>query len=326
MKPPATSITPDWTTQAEEIHCPLCEYNLRGLTAPRCPECGYAFDWPDLLDPSRRKHPYLFEHHPERNVWSFFATLLGGLRPFKFWRTLRPSMPSRPRRLVVYWVLSISFLVMIVAGDFISYTRMVNNDLTKSRKIMLQQYKRWQGPIVDYQGIRHPSAQAFIDSLYPPPWSSASWKLALEAYAGNDNNSLLITGGQVRLIGEAVPAMITIVLWPWVTFLVLMIFQQSMRRAKVRPIHVLRTVLYGCDMAWLIVVAIVVGVIVYHWTDRDEMLTLTALLLAGFMALRLWAAYGRYLKVRHAIGVAIVSQMIMLLTLLVVVANVPWIW
>jgi hypothetical protein len=25
-----------------DVYCPLCEYNIRGLTTPRCPECGQA--------------------------------------------------------------------------------------------------------------------------------------------------------------------------------------------------------------------------------------------------------------------------------------------
>ena len=63
------------------LHCPMCDYDLRGQIEPRCPECGYRFDWDELRDPTRRVHQYLFELHPERNVWSFVRTLLGGLRP-----------------------------------------------------------------------------------------------------------------------------------------------------------------------------------------------------------------------------------------------------
>src|SRR3954449_9349849 len=89
---------PDWDAQREDLACPLCGYNLRGLREPRCPECGYRFRWADLTDPprapgeprcpecgyrfrwadltapARRVHPYLFEHHPERNGWSFWKT------------------------------------------------------------------------------------------------------------------------------------------------------------------------------------------------------------------------------------------------------------
>src|SRR5262245_18628420 len=82
----ASIAPPDWATIAETIRCPLCEYDLRGLANPRCPECGRDFVWIELLDPARRRHRYLFEHHPERNVWSFVRTLVGGLLPWRFWR------------------------------------------------------------------------------------------------------------------------------------------------------------------------------------------------------------------------------------------------
>jgi len=32
----------------EDLPCPQCQYNLRGLMVPRCPECGFAFHWSDL--------------------------------------------------------------------------------------------------------------------------------------------------------------------------------------------------------------------------------------------------------------------------------------
>lgn len=32
-----------------DVPCPHCEYNLRGLTVPRCPECGEPFYWESLL-------------------------------------------------------------------------------------------------------------------------------------------------------------------------------------------------------------------------------------------------------------------------------------
>src|SRR5687768_18578285 len=100
MSDPTTIPVP--TDVGEDLRCPLCDYDLRGLTEPRCPECGYAFDWADLRDPARRLHKYLFEHHPERNVSSFLRTMIGHLRPRKSWGGLLPSQPSRPRRPLVY--------------------------------------------------------------------------------------------------------------------------------------------------------------------------------------------------------------------------------
>jgi hypothetical protein len=113
------TVAPSWDSIAEQIHCPLCKYDLRGLLEPRCPECGYTFAWSDLLDPSRRLHPYLFEHHPERNVRSFWRTAVGILLPRRFWQTLQPVQPSRPRRLILYWVLTtLLFSVLVLIGLF----------------------------------------------------------------------------------------------------------------------------------------------------------------------------------------------------------------
>lgn len=78
----------DWAGISQEIHCPLCTYNLHGLNEARCPECGYRFEWSEILDPDPRPHPYLFEHHPEKDVRSFLQTLVGGLRPGRFWGSL----------------------------------------------------------------------------------------------------------------------------------------------------------------------------------------------------------------------------------------------
>jgi hypothetical protein len=90
----------------------MCDYDLRGQVEPRCPECGYRFEWDELRDPTRRWHPYLFEHHPRRPIRSFLRTLDGGLRPRRFWTTLHPAQPSSPARLAAY--LSIVVLVALI--------------------------------------------------------------------------------------------------------------------------------------------------------------------------------------------------------------------
>ena len=55
------SVGPDWDAIRHDVPCPLCDYNLRGLRDPRCPECGYQFEWPEVLDPRRQEHDYLLE-------------------------------------------------------------------------------------------------------------------------------------------------------------------------------------------------------------------------------------------------------------------------
>ena len=109
---------PDWEKIEHAVECPLCRYNLRGLSEARCPECGFTFEWREILDITRRKHPYLFEHHPERNVWSFCRTLVGGLNPWIFWRTLHPAQAADERRLTAYrWMAKgIASLPLVVSG------------------------------------------------------------------------------------------------------------------------------------------------------------------------------------------------------------------
>ncbi len=45
---PPLALPPGPEGLAEDLPCPKCQYNLRGLTLPRCPECGFAFDWQNL--------------------------------------------------------------------------------------------------------------------------------------------------------------------------------------------------------------------------------------------------------------------------------------
>jgi len=60
MKEPTqqSAIAPGPEGVSQDVPCPQCEYNLRGLTIPRCPECGFRFDWttlPQLIDLDRLK-------------------------------------------------------------------------------------------------------------------------------------------------------------------------------------------------------------------------------------------------------------------------------
>ena len=106
-----SNLAPDWSSITRDIKCPMCDYNLRGLIAPTCPECGYRFQWDRVLYPIRYLHPYLFEHHPDRNIGSFVQTQTRNFRPFGFWKTIDPSQPLNVRRLMIYWAVGASFNV-----------------------------------------------------------------------------------------------------------------------------------------------------------------------------------------------------------------------
>ncbi|MBN1346758.1 MAG: hypothetical protein JXQ73_28970 [Phycisphaerae bacterium] len=56
----------------EDVPCPQCGYNLRGLTHPQCPECGYQFEWLDV--PDMRTKP---TEYSTRNIILLMITFVG---------------------------------------------------------------------------------------------------------------------------------------------------------------------------------------------------------------------------------------------------------
>jgi hypothetical protein len=311
---------PAWDTVTHSVLCPLCDYDLRGLTEPRCPECGYAFTWPELFDPALKAHPYLFEHNPRRPVRSFLRTMAGGLRPRRFWRSLRPTQPSRPRRLVLYWclasVLALAGFVTHALADFIPRARENEVDRRAELASLIKNMNRpgvlpaWYVKGVAARG----GPRAMIDAV-SPPWS---------------NRNFLARWWQVYRSGptsNVLPVVVLYVAWPWVTFVTLLVFNQSMRRAGVKRIHVLRCVLYCCDAGvWLVPsVVVLVAVLGGRHADGDPLQTLFAALalFAGVTTWRLAAAYRLYLRFDRPLATALAAQLIVVLFLLGIVLNIP---
>jgi hypothetical protein len=257
---------------ANAVPCPLCEYDLRGLAEPRCPECGYHFTWEELSDPSRRFHPYLFEHHPERNRWSFWNTLLAGLLPIRFWSTLFPTQPSRPQRIVAYWVLcSVPLLVVTAVHLWVTGTAAVS------------QLRMWRAPA--------------------PPWP-----LVVRMTHVRDTDA----GGYGFLALASLA-------WPWLTMASLLVFQVSLRRAKLRGWHVLRCALYAGDLTlWcglLLGLQVGIAISIGSWPPREFgwLAPLLAAVVLSLLVYRLWTAYRLYLRFDHALATVLASQAMVLL-------------
>jgi hypothetical protein len=296
---------------AEPMHCPLCTYDLRATTEPRCPECGYAFDLDEIRNPARRLHPYAFEHHPERNVSSFVQTLLAGLRPKRFWRTMYPTQPSRPRRLVLYWLVCTTLCMMVLAAHVTrTIVRLDTDQATQARLMATRAPQTYPPEFIAKVIAEHGSVQAWADASmhrWPHPqflrWIHRSPPVA----------------------AIAVPTLLWI-LWPWLTLVGLMIFQISMQRAQVRPIHVLRVVLYGGDLVlwWAIALTGLLAVDVYRngifgvpwafgstWPVRAT--PALAIVLLVVATSRIAAAYRHYLRFPHALATALAVQVMIAL-------------
>lgn len=266
---------PDWQAIQQEVKCPLCDYNLRGLHEPRCPECGYQFDWPSVLDPNKRRHPYLFEHHPERNIRSFLQTLLRHLRPFEFWKTAQPTHHIRARRLIVYSLVCTAAVLLSAA---VGITEVVRDRL------------RWMSP--------------------PPP------RHLLQFVA----NALGRDGARLIILG-----VLLLTVFPWLNFAALMIFQQSMRRAKVKTGHVLRCAIYSGDVIFWYGLAAAITIACFGANLQPGVIqvlivrfTFGFILVAAVNAVRLWVAYANYMQFKAALATVLAAQIIVGLTIFTV--------
>ncbi len=94
--------------------------------------------------------------------------------------------------------------------------------------------------------------------------------------------------------------MLAIVSWTWLTLAALMIFQSSMRRAKIRNAHLLRCAIYGCDFPFLLGA---IAIIFIGGISGDSQILYVAIICPRLPALyRLYFAYRLYLAIRSSVS------------------------
>jgi hypothetical protein len=306
---------PDWEKQTTELLCPLCGYNLRGLAEPRCPECGYRFNWRLLQDERKNRHQYLFEHHPERNVRSFMRTLAASQLPRRFWRTLRPEHQPRRWRLFLYCLV----LAIVIAASLLVPTAWA---IWTDYRAAQQQVAGW----LTY-ATRYPTDPWIVRTLGGRSPQSYAATLPGASF-GQFWRQYSIQWKSV----EAIPPAALCLAWPWATVLVLMLLRESMRQAKIYPVHVVRCAIYSADATVTLLPLLLLLSNATIWTDWMErpwfrhsvfsMLPPSAaaivLVAMPMLTYRLAIAYRRYLKFPHAIASVVATQIILLLIILIV--------
>jgi hypothetical protein len=112
---------------------------------------------------------------------------------------------------------------------------------------------------------------------------------------------------------------VAVLLWPWATLLSLMIFRISMRRARIKPVHVLRCVVYSFDAVfwwgwtWLLISAVLGTLAILHaewWYWFQQYVLVAQLLWLLFTTYDLIIAYRTYLRFDHPIATVLASQLI----------------
>jgi hypothetical protein len=179
---------------------------------------------------------------------------------------------------------------------------------------------------------RYGSVQAYFDAYAPSPSQWQFYKNLFRRYCW----------GSVRPFDKLAFALLA---WPWLTALALMVFRISMRRARIRPVHVMRCVLYGADHAfWAgLLIAPFVAVLFYQGGDliggRFPDLTappvflalepdqatavayVTCVVAVLFLTYRLIVAFRHYLRFDRPVATVLASQVIVFLVVWIVLTN-----
>jgi hypothetical protein len=139
--------------------------------------------------------------------------------------------------------------------------------------------------------------------------------------------------------------------WPWLSCAVFQIFQISMRRARVSPIHMLRIYIYSCDVIFwwgLIILAVVLAGILFGGlaaprftyiqyvsygdgtirltlkNSTDGLIWLASLIMWAYVTWRMRAACQKYLQFSFPLGTAVSVQIIVFLFVACVLLLPVW--
>jgi hypothetical protein len=108
--------------------------------------------------------------------------------------------------------------------------------------------------------------------------------------------------------------------WPWLSVATLLIFRWSMRRARIRDIHVLRCCLYSFDGLWWAGLLLAVGYALISYVllfaIHPAQSIWVCLLAIVFGIYRLCLAYMHYLRFDRPLATVFVSQLMVLLACL----------
>ncbi len=291
----ANDPAPDWGVLEGELQCPLCQYNLRGLEQSRCPECGFAFSWSEILRGQREKHPYLFEHQNKRNIWSFWKTYWMDCRPQRFWNELNPAQSVNLRRLMIYWF--VASLPMFASPLMQFGFKVWDAFQTASRYTYL----------VPRIGPMPP----FPHRTPPPPTFMDCVQWVWDGLGGDIREYPIITGS------------LTVLVWPWLTLLCLLIFSESMRRAKIQKRHVLRVVIYGTDFGFLLMILLCLG---KDFRFQSPWPIFIAVVCSVLTLYRVYFGYARYLRFHLPFWTVLSSQIMVLLVFMIVYLRISLNW
>jgi hypothetical protein len=201
--------------------CPRCGYDQAGAIAwwersdpPACPlngvcsECGLGFAWRDVLNPRFGEDGLFYETANRRLAHAFVVTMARPLRPRRFWSWVRMEHQVEPVRLVLAAAAAAAAVCLGTRGLLWSCGWLVDN--TDGWLLT-----RWQG-MHGWSDRR--ALESFLDW---PPYRARFRRWALQPWLG--------------------VAFIAVLAMPFA----FVFLPETLRRARVRPRHLLRIWMYG---------------------------------------------------------------------------------
>lgn len=271
----------------EALDCPLCGYDLRGLTSARCPECGHAFDVDAIRQSKLDRAEWVFETAQRRLFVAFLRTSARALLPLSkagFWWRLPVSTPvvmPRLRRFATLWlgVLVANSLLVVLAIATLSY--FAANSTTAGAAPWTP-----RGPQLRTWGL---SQYTFSDAL---------------------GHALRIRNG---------PLIESIVfMWPLLVFGAINLFGITLKRAGIHSGHLWRVALYTLPLMVVTVSVIQVVLLITGDLKFRDSVGFEVVGLAIVTLLHLIGAHMDYLRLPQAIIQAILIWIVGWLSILAI--------
>lgn len=270
----------DWARAVplEALTCSTCGYRLCGLTTERCPECGKSFSWDEVLTEHHRRQDGLFEYRwRETPFRSFFGTIRRVCRPAKFWSNLDPHAPPQPKPLLA--MATVALVLYVIYTPLMHLATDASTDLFRDLS-----YWRSGGPL---------RLNRYFDLDY--------WYWTLSWTLPSDRVTAWVLFG---------------LCWCVTSLFALLLFQQSMRRCRVRIGQVLRVWVYAVVIPLMLAPAVLLSALALtglaalctgQWWPY-ETVPFHLPLYAGLVWSSMLLAYHRYLRMRRGVPLVVLSQ------------------
>lgn len=309
----AVADAPDWDLVRFPVRCPRCDQDLRSVSEPPCPRCGLEFTWADLIPADELKclncrYP-LFglpqQRCPECGTEFTWTELLlaqhrRSLFLFEYWWRSRPIRSA-------WW----TWRKALRPGRFWRMVKL-HHPPQRGPLFLFAVAALLLGLVAFFVGIV--LGQIGTDLYWRSTFGNSIWSSV-------NPQSLLPSSISLRGV---VPSLLHITFWLGCALLALMIFVGSMRRLRLRTVHLVRVWAYSLPI-W-VPAAVFIHMLILEGTwswffglrsgamEKLTMIVPVVALVASMWSMRQGLA--RYVRMPHATAVAICVQLIAVMSAL----------